>query len=489
MKHALLYARVSTDDQAEEGFSIPAQVEKLKAYAGIMGWTWDLFIDDGYSGKDLNRPDMQKIIKMAEQKKANVVAVVKLDRLSRRQKDILHLIEDVFEPNGVNFVSVTESFDTSTPFGKAVLGMLAVFAQLERENIVERSRTGKAQVAKQGRWHGGLAPFGYRYNDKAKGEIVPDETLAHWVPKIFEMYMGGYGYQSIANWLQENNVPTIHGAKWASNTARGMLMNPVYIGKIVHLGKIYNGKHEAIIEESLWYAVRREIARRESRAQSTNKRLHSLLPGVIYCGGCGGRMRTKNVLQPGGRRIGYYVCYSQDGGSKHMVKDENCKLGYKRVEDIDAQVYQKLMEYSINDELLDAVITEEINRQPDERKDLFARKSALQKELTNIKGRISRWYDAFEAGQIEGNDQEARERVTNLRERRTNIEQEILSIDEALSHEVDRATNIDQLKSMVKNFPVIWQEATQDEKQELLRLLVQKVTVLKNGTVEVELNI
>lgn len=492
MKHALLYARVSTDDQAEEGYSIPAQVEKLKAYALIQGWSWELFVDDGCSGKDLNRPDMQKILDKVRQKKAEYVVVIKLDRLSRRQKDILYLIEDEFEPNGVSFVSVTESFDTSTPFGKAALGMMAVFAQLERETIVQRSRDGKAQVAKQGRWHGGLQPFGYRYSDKAKSEIVPDEATAHWVPQIFERYLNSYGYQSIADWLAENDVPTVKGAKWASTTVRVILTNPVYIGKIRYKGQVLDGKHKPLISEQLWQAVQKEIARRDSRAQSTTKRKNSLLPGIVFCDQCGARMRTKNVMQTypkPGRLIGYYVCYSQDGGSKHMIKDEKCKIGYKHVEDIDRQVIEKLMAYSVDESLLNAVITEELNRQPDERKELLTRKEALQKELINIKSRINRWYDAFENGQMESNDPEVRERVNKLRDRRIKIEQEIMDMNEILSNEIDKETSIQQLKTMVKNFPSIWQEATPDEKQEFLRLLVKRVVVKKDGLVNVDLNI
>ena len=131
-----LYIRVSTEAQAEEGYSIPAQSERLEAYCKAMGWNdFEFYIDGGYSGSNLNRPRMQQLIADVEAKKIEAVVVFKLDRLSRRQKDTLFLIEDVLIPNDVAFVSLNESIDTSTPYGRAMIGILSAFAQLERETL------------------------------------------------------------------------------------------------------------------------------------------------------------------------------------------------------------------------------------------------------------------------------------------------------------------------------------------------------------------
>lgn len=138
---AAIYVRVSTEEQAEHGISIPAQKSRLISYCKTQGWEiYDFFIDSGYSGKNLERPAMQRLIEDARNRKFNTALVLKLDRLSRRQKDVLCLLEDIFEPNNIGFKSATESFDTTTPFGKAALGMMAVFTQLERETIIERIR-------------------------------------------------------------------------------------------------------------------------------------------------------------------------------------------------------------------------------------------------------------------------------------------------------------------------------------------------------------
>ncbi|EQD48514.1 integrase, partial [mine drainage metagenome] len=155
-----------------EGFSLSAQRESLAAFVRSQGWeTEDLYADEGFSGKDLHRPALGRLIQGAQEKRIDVVLVWKVDRLSRRQQDVLHLIEDVFAPNGVGFRSVTEAFDTTTPAGMAMLGMLAVFAQLERATIVERSLVGMRRRILERRWTG-VAPYGYRYG--TDGRLAPE---------------------------------------------------------------------------------------------------------------------------------------------------------------------------------------------------------------------------------------------------------------------------------------------------------------------------
>ena len=125
-----LYIRVSTNFQFEEGYSVGAQTEKLEKYCNYQEIdNYDLYIDGGYSGSNLNRPEMKRLIKEIQEGKVESVVVVKLDRLSRSQKDTIYLLEDVFEANDVGFISLNENFDTTTPYGKAMVGILSVFAQ------------------------------------------------------------------------------------------------------------------------------------------------------------------------------------------------------------------------------------------------------------------------------------------------------------------------------------------------------------------------
>ena len=168
-----LYPRVSTLEQARDGYSINEQTERMTKYCEAKGWVvHKIYTDAGYSGADTDRPGLQSLIKDAENNKIDAVLVYKLDRLSRSQKDTLTLIEDVFLPNDVDFISMTENLDTSTPFGRAMVGILSVFAQLEREQIKERMEVGKIGRAKEGKWCGSrYVPIGYR--------VENDELVIH----------------------------------------------------------------------------------------------------------------------------------------------------------------------------------------------------------------------------------------------------------------------------------------------------------------------
>ena len=151
MKHTALYLRVSTEAQADEGYSLAAQAEKLEAYCRMKGIDrFTQYVDGGFSGSNLSRPAVTQLIDCIRRGEVERVVVYKLARLSRSQKDTLYLIEDVFAPHGVDFVSINENIDTGTPYGRAMIGILSAFAQLERENIFLRTRMGMVERVKQG---------------------------------------------------------------------------------------------------------------------------------------------------------------------------------------------------------------------------------------------------------------------------------------------------------------------------------------------------
>lgn len=171
---AVGYVRVSTEEQAREGISIEAQEERIRALATAKGWQLvEIIRDAGYSGKNLNRPGAQSVIESCRQGTTNVLVVYKVDRLTRKQKDLWHLLEEVFEANQVGFVSVTEAFDTTTAAGKAFLGMLGTFAQLERDLVSERTREALGHKRNKGEWVG-RTPTGFRINEDGRLEADPE---------------------------------------------------------------------------------------------------------------------------------------------------------------------------------------------------------------------------------------------------------------------------------------------------------------------------
>lgn len=248
-----LYVRVSTEAQAEEGYSVGAQSERLQSYCKAMGWnSQELYVDGGFSGSNLERPQMQRLIGDVASGRVAAVLVYKLDRLSRSQKDTLYLIEDVFMPHGVDFISLNESIDTSTPYGRAMIGILSAFAQLERENICMRTRMGMLERVKQGYWRGAGVPYGYDY-DRERGILVPNGD-AEVVRKVYELYIEGYSAQAIAGMFG------ISSEKVVTN----MLTRRANTGVVTSKGEVYAGRHQAIVSEEV-YELAMEKMRERSR--------------------------------------------------------------------------------------------------------------------------------------------------------------------------------------------------------------------------------
>lgn len=308
-KHAL-YIRVSTDAQAEEGYSIGAQQERLLAYCTAMAWQeTQCYIDAGCSGSNLERPQMQQLIADVKAGQIAAVLVYKLDRLSRSQKDTLYLIEDVFLPNQVDFVSLGESIDTSTPYGRAMIGILSAFAQLERENIFLRTRMGMLERVKQGYWMGGgKVPFGYNYDAKL-GILIPN-AQAFLVKDAYQQYIAGNSTANIAKHLGFSH----------DRMVTQMLKRRTYLGLIPYKGKEYAGRHQALIDADTYQLAMQKM--QERKAVRVNSDAPHLLTGLLYCGNCGARMR---YIRWGAQ--GYKLrCYGQDRSKSYMKHDSSCIL-------------------------------------------------------------------------------------------------------------------------------------------------------------------
>ena len=245
--NAGLYIRVSTQEQAKEGYSVGAQTKILTDYAKSHKWNiYNTYVDAGFSGKDLNRPAVQQLISDIKQKRINVVIVWKFDRMSRSQKDMITIIEDILEPNDCAFVSLCENFDTSSQLGKAMTGFLAIFAQLEREQIKERMTMGREARAKEGYYTGCIdrPPLGYTL-EKGILQINPYEAMA--VKRIFELCLENKAPYTIAKTLTKEGYTPRHKS-WIYQTVQKCLTSRLYIGEVSYAGEWYKGLHEPIID-------------------------------------------------------------------------------------------------------------------------------------------------------------------------------------------------------------------------------------------------
>ncbi len=242
-KKVAIYARVSTEDQAKEGFSLDSQLEKLRSYCKARGWEIvGEYVDDGYSGRDVKRPAYQKM--MEEMDKWDVLLVMKMDRIHRNSKNFMLMMEQLRRKNK-EFVSMTESLDTSTAMGRFVMDIIQRIAQLESEQIGERVYDGMRQKAKQGAGLLGFpAPYGYMYKD---GELIGIESELAVVKKIYDFYINGKSLKEIVSWLNENGIATKKRKKWDKKTVSRILSNPVYCGLVEWEDILFKGKHRAII--------------------------------------------------------------------------------------------------------------------------------------------------------------------------------------------------------------------------------------------------
>jgi len=217
------YVRVSTEEQSREGISLEMQADRIRAYCESQSWALAaLYEDAGVSGTTLQRPGLQELLTHLHG--IGAVLVWRVDRLSRRQKHVLSVLEDVLEPAGVGFKSVTEPFDTTTPMGKAFLGMLAVFAQLERDTIAHRTREALRHVQATGK-HVGAPPFGFAAGDGGL-RPVPAELAA--VREAQRLRRQGRTLRQIAAWLTARGIPTRRNGRWSPEHVRLMLANRLY---------------------------------------------------------------------------------------------------------------------------------------------------------------------------------------------------------------------------------------------------------------------
>lgn len=251
-----IYVRVSTEEQAKEGFSVDAQIDKCKAFCQARDWeVFKVYKDAGYSAGSLNRPALELLLRDAQEKKFNIILVYKIDRFSRKLRDLIMVLEDLKEKN-INFTSVTEQIDTTSAMGEAFFQIIGVFAQLERGMVKERVELAFDRKINLGEVLY-RAPFGYTYQNK---KLIPDEKNAKNLKEIFEMWVAGINYKEICN---KFNI--------AASTLYQIIKNPVYIGKIKYKGALYKGKHPALIEKDLFNKANSIIPEIESDLNSKTK--------------------------------------------------------------------------------------------------------------------------------------------------------------------------------------------------------------------------
>lgn len=280
-----VYTRKSSEEGLEQDFnSLDAQREACEAYIKSQqheGWTLieKQYNDGGFSGGTLERPALKKLLADIESGKIDVVVVYKVDRLTRSLMDFSKIVE-LFDSQNTSFVSITQHFNTTSSMGRLTLNILLSFAQFEREVTGERIRDKMAASKKKGMWMNGVAPLGYLNKDRT---LDIDEENAQKVRIIFDKYLELKSVHSLKTYLEENNVTTRSGKNFAKGHLYRILENKTYIGKIEHKEKVYDGLHEAIVDEEIFDNVQKFLsANRIKQRNSTDKKNPSLLAGKLF---------------------------------------------------------------------------------------------------------------------------------------------------------------------------------------------------------------
>lgn len=460
-RRVAIYVRVSTIEQAREGYSIKEQIKRLKTYCEAMGWiVVKVYVDAGISGSTIeDRPGLTDLIKEIDT--FDTVLVYKLDRLSRSQKDTLYLIEDIFLNNNVDFVSMTESFDTSTAFGRAMVGILAVFAQLERENIKERMMVGKQGRAELGKFHGSKwVPIGYDYIDD-RLEINKYEKMQ--VEKIYEMYLSGKSLTGIMKYMNAHGYKHKHGA-WSHKTVRRILHSKTYMGYTRHKDEWYKGEHEAFITEEQWEKAQKRIQERRGNWNYTNRHT-AALGGLCICGHCGAKYtrRKGRTHKKTGYIVYYYSCYSRAKTTPSTVKDPNCKNKIYRREELEQMVFDEVKKLAF-----DVSAIENIKEQY-EKIDNTKEIRLIESQISELDSRLSKLIDLFSIGKMDINLIETK--TTEIQNEKTALTAEL----KRLQYTKDQS--VSEINQLANDFVNIFDSGDDDEKRSILNQLIDKIVI------------
>lgn len=504
IKKVAIYARVSTNEQAEEGYSIDEQVRLLRDWCKSHGYeVYKEYVDRGISGKSIKgRPALRQLLADAKQKCFDIVVVWKMNRLARNILDLLKIV-DLLEKSNISFRSYTENYETETSSGKFQFHVMAAFAEFERANIAENVKMGMLARAKEGSWNGGQV-LGYdtiedtTKNGKRKTtRLVVNEKEAQTVRRIFQLYVEGNGYKSIANTINKEGHRTKKNNFFSINAVKTILTNPIYIGYIRYNVRrnwaekrrnninpnpiLVKGNHTPIISQEIWDKAQ---AIMKNRSKQPN-RIHSgeyPLTGLLKCPSCGAGMvlgRTTNRNKDGTKRVlEYYVC-----GAWKNKGTAVCNSNGIRTEYADQYVLNKIATFANNDQLIKDVV-ERLNQSYQETTEPFLKEyKAIEKEIHKIEARKEKVLGLYEEGIL--SKEELVQRLKNLNEEKKLLEERLVPIEQRLRTNNQQEISFKIVKEVMENFVTCFNETiTTDQKKRLLQLLINKITINKDRKIE-----
>jgi site-specific DNA recombinase len=481
-----VYTRKSTEEGLDQEFnSLDAQRESGEAYVASMkheGWELipDRYDDGGFTGGNVERPALRRLLADIEAGYINCVVVYKVDRLSRSLLDFARLMQ-LFEQHQVSFVSVTQRFDTSNSMGRLTLNMLMSFAQFEREMISERTRDKIAATRRKGKWSGGMPLLGY---DVVDTKLVVNEAESEIVRQIFDLYLK---IGSLLPTVQELARRRWTTKRWTTKrqTSRGglpfakgrlyqLLTNVTYIGKIRYKEEIHEGEHEAIVDDVAFDRVQALLKDNGSTGgREQRNKYGALLRGILRCATCNCGM-THSFTTKGNRRYRYYVCNKAQQHGRAA-----CPAPSVPAEEIERFVVAEIKAIGRDYELVAATVAESrrlvqvgVKRLKAERAALERQRQADDAELARLVATGAQNDDLGRMAQVQG-------RVGGAERRMTEIEDELASL---LAADITEK----EVASALGEFDAVWAALTPKEQARVLALLIERIDHDgRAGTVEI----
>lgn len=485
VKWCAIYTRKSTDENLGGDFtSLDSQREYCEAFIKSReaeGWrAYPVeYNDPGFSGGNMDRPGLKRLLGDARQGRFQVVVTYKYDRLSRNTKDFLQVLE-TFDRNGVAFVSVTQPIDTGSSVGRLMRSILMDFAQFERELISERTRDKRAAMAKKGMWPGGQPPLGYDADpDTKKLKVNPAE--AKQVRTLYETYLQTKSLSKAATLANKQGLRMKRfltreghwrgGRRFNKSSLDYVLRNPVYIGRLRHKDADYPGEQKGIVDPAIYERTLRQLAHNGERKTSPNQDKHNfLLRGLVRCGSCGSLM-TPNFAYSKGRKYFYYKCVSVN-----QLDKTACPTKSAPARELERLVIERLAYLGKNKTVVEEVVERarrmtgsELPAKKQERVQLIARIGRQEAEVANItailaaQGQAAPQYRALmdKLGQIQG-EREA-------------LEKQVQRLDCEIVELETRQIDAEVLRRNLERFSSVFSDLAPEQRKRLVALLVSEV--------------
>jgi site-specific DNA recombinase len=450
-----IYTRKSTEDGLEQEFnSLDAQRESGEAYIKSQaheGWDCvsDQYDDGGFTGGNMDRPALRRLIADIEAGKIDCVVVYKVDRLSRSLLDFARMLE-IFERYHVAFVSVTQQFNTTTSMGRLMLNVLLSFAQFEREIISERTRDKIAAARRKGKWSGGMPLLGYDVDPRGS-KLVVNEDEAKRVRTIFELYLE---HQSIIATIKELDRRTWFNKRWTTRKGheRGglpftktslfkLLTNVTYLGKLRYKDEVHNGEHASIIEPHIWQRVQSLLQHNgRTGGVAIRNQFGALLKGILRCVPCDCAMTPSHTTRNGTKRYRYYVCTKAQKRGWH-----NCPSKSIPARAIERFVVEQIKSVGKDPTFLNEIVAQVHTQTQSQLGELEAEQRGLERELGQWNTEIRRLI-----AQIHPDDCDSpaiarladlQDRVRGAERRATEVREQIVTMNHSLidQHDVAKA--------------------------------------------------